>query len=76
MHKNAGIVRRAYNAFDTADMKTLTASFDENASWHTPGRSSAAGNRKGREAVFTQFGSMWRRNGGHIQGRIELRCGG
>ncbi|MGO9681201.1 MAG: nuclear transport factor 2 family protein, partial [Beijerinckiaceae bacterium] len=26
-----------------------------NASWHTPGRSSIAGDRKGRDAVFTQF---------------------
>jgi len=28
-----------YEAFDTADMKTLTEIFDESASWHTPGRS-------------------------------------
>ncbi len=67
MHKNAEIVRRAYNAFNTADKKTLTASFDENASWHTPGRSSAAGNRKGGEAVFTQFG----RYGGETAGRFK-----
>ena len=70
-HDNAEIVRRAYNAFNTADMKTLTESFDENASWHTPGRSSAAGNRKGRDAVFTQFG----RYGGETAGtfKAELR---
>jgi hypothetical protein len=54
--RNAETVRRGYAAFNAADMKTLTELFDENASWHTPGRSSIAGDRKGREAVFTQFG--------------------
>ena len=38
MHKNAEIVRRGYHVFNTADMKTLTELFDDNASWHTPGR--------------------------------------
>ena len=41
--KNAEIIRRGYHAFNTADMKTLTELFDENASWHTPGRSILAG---------------------------------
>ena len=43
MHKNAEIVRRGYHAFNTADMNTLTRLFDENVSWHTPGRGSIAG---------------------------------
>ncbi len=60
MHKNAEIVRRGYHAFNTADMETLTELFDENASWHTPGRS-IGGDRKGREAVFAQFGRYGRR---------------
>ena len=65
--KNAEIVRRGYAAFNSADMKTLTELFDENASWHTPGRSSIAGDRKGREAVFTQFG----RYGGETAGTFK-----
>jgi ketosteroid isomerase-like protein len=55
IHKNAEIVRRGYHAFNTADMKTLTELFDENASWHTPGRGSIAGDRVGRDNVFAQF---------------------
>jgi ketosteroid isomerase-like protein len=54
--KNAEIVRRGYAAFNTGDMKTLTELFHESASWHTPGRSSVAGDTKGREATFAQFG--------------------
>lgn len=54
--ENADIVRRAYAAFNSADMETLTETFDESASWHTPGQSPVAGDAKGREAVFAQFG--------------------
>ena len=46
--ENAAIVRRGYEAFNTADMETLTELFDESASWHTPGRSRIAGDHKGR----------------------------
>jgi uncharacterized protein len=66
MHKNAEIVRRGYQAFNAADVKTLTELFDENASWHTPGRGSLAGDRKGREAVFAQFGRYVQETGGTV----------
>jgi hypothetical protein len=54
--KNVETVRRGYAAFNSADMKTLTELFDENASWHTPGTGLLAGDHKGRQATFTQFG--------------------
>ena len=50
--KNAETVRRGYEAFNAADMKTLTELFDENAVWHSPGRGPLAGDHQGREAVF------------------------
>ncbi len=71
MHKNAEIVRRGYHAFNTADMKTLTELFDENASWHTPGQGSIAGERVGREAVFAQFARYGEETGGTF--KAELR---
>ena len=46
--ENAAIVRRDYEAFNAADMETLTELFDESASWHTPGRSPIAGDHAGR----------------------------
>ena len=64
---NAAIVRRGYEAFNTGDIATLTRLFDENATWHTPGCSSIAGDRRGREAVFTQFG----RYGGETDGTFR-----
>lgn len=70
--ENATIVRRGYAAFNSADMNTLTELFDEGASWHTPGRSSLAGDHQGRDAAFAQFG----RYGGETAGtfKAELKA--
>ena len=65
--QNADVVCRGYAAFNSGDMKTLTALFDENASWHTPGRGRLAGDHKGREAIFAQFG----RYGGETAGTFK-----
>ena len=54
--ENAEVVRRGYEAFSKADIATLTELMDDNASWHTPGRSPIAGDYQGRDAVFAQFG--------------------
>jgi len=56
---NADVVRRGYEAFNKADIATLNEIFHDNSSWHTPGKSSIGGNRKGKQAVFTQFGRLW-----------------
>ncbi len=71
MHENAAIVRRGYEAFNTADMQTLTEIFDENASWHTPGRSPIAGDHEGREAVFAQFGRYVGETGGTFKAALQ-----
>lgn len=71
MHKNAEIVRRGYEAFNTADIKTLSELFDPNASWHTPGKGSIGGDRKGLEAVFGQFGRYGQETAGTF--RAELK---
>jgi ketosteroid isomerase-like protein len=69
--ENAEVVRRAYEAFNTADMATLTELFDENASWHTPGRSSIAGDHRGRDAVFGQFGRFVEGTGGSFKAVLQ-----
>lgn len=69
--ENAEIIRRGYEAFNSADMETLTELFDENAAWHTPGRSSLAGDHEGRDAVFAQFGRFGGGTGGTF--KAELR---
>jgi ketosteroid isomerase-like protein len=51
-------------------METLTEIFDENASWHTPGRSPLAGDSKGREATFAQFGRYVGETGGTFKATL------
>ena len=68
--ENAALVRRGYEAFNTGDMATLTELFDESASWHTPGRSSIAGDHEGREATFAQFGRYGRETGGTFKATL------
>ncbi len=64
---HAEIVRRGYQAFNEADLETLTNIFAERATWTTPGRSSATGVARGRDAVFAQFG----RYGGETEGTFR-----
>lgn len=68
---NAAIVVRADEAFNTADMATLTEAFDEGASWHTPGRSPLAGDHEGRDATFAQFGRYGGETGGTFAATLE-----
>lgn len=68
--ENAAVVRRGYEAFNAADIDTLMKLFDESASWHTPGTSSIAGDRKGRKAVFAQFGRYGAETGGTFKANL------
>ena len=69
--KNVESVRRGYAAFNTGDMKPLTELFHESASWHTPGQSSIAGDRKGRDATFAQFGKYAAETGGTFRALLK-----
>lgn len=69
--ENAEVVRRAYEAFNTRDIETLTELFGEGACWHTPGRSSLAGDTEDRDATFARFGRYAQETEGTFQ--AELR---
>ncbi len=69
--QNADVVRRGYEAFNSADMETLTEVFDENVAWHTPGRGSLAGDARGREATFVQFGRYVGETGGTFKAVLQ-----
>ncbi len=55
--KTADIVRRAYHAFNTADLDLFTTLSSDELTWETPGTSPIAGLREGREAVYEQYGT-------------------
>jgi len=71
MHMNADLIQRGYQAFNSADLQTLTELFDESATWHTPGRGPLAGDQMGRDATFAQFGRYLEGTGGTF--KAELR---
>ena len=70
-HPNAALVRRGYDAFNTADMETLAELFDEDACWHTPGRGPLAGSYQGRDAVFGHFGQYGGLTAGTFRANLQ-----
>ena len=74
--KNIESVRRGYAAFNSGDMKTLAELFHEGASWHTPGQSPLAGDRKGRDATFAQFGRYGGETGGTFRAVLQSVAAG
>jgi ketosteroid isomerase-like protein len=71
IQENVAIVRRGYRALNSADPAPLAELFDDNASWHTPGRSPVAGDAFGRNAVFARFGQYARETGGTFRADLK-----
>ena len=69
--ENVAVMRRAYDAFNTGDIETLTELFDESAVWHLPGRSPYADDYQGRDATLAYFGQLAEQTGGTF--RAELK---
>jgi ketosteroid isomerase-like protein len=69
--ENVAIMQRAYDAFNTGDINTLTELFDESAVWHLPGRSSFAKDYKGREATLAYFGQLAQETGGTFRAELQ-----
>ena len=68
--ENVAIMRRAYEAFNTGDMNTLTELMDETV-WHLPGRSSMAGDYQGRGATLAYFGQLAQETGGTFRAELQ-----
>jgi ketosteroid isomerase-like protein len=69
--ENVAIMQRAYDAFNAADIDTLTELFDEGAVWHLPGRSSMAKDYQGRDATLAYFGQIGQETGGTFQAELQ-----
>ena len=70
-HDNVAIVRRGYRAVNDADLVALAGLFDQNASWHTPGRSPVAGDAVGRDAVVARFERYVGETGGTFRAHLK-----
>lgn len=69
--KNSAIVRRGYEAFSAADLETLAELLHERVNWHTPGRSSLAGDHTGREATFAYWDRLQGDTGGSFKAALQ-----
>ena len=72
--QNVAVMRRAYDAFNTGDVETLTELFDESAVWHLPGRSSFADDYQGRDATLAYFGELAQETGGTFRAELKDVC--
>jgi ketosteroid isomerase-like protein len=73
--ENVAIMQRAYDAFNSADLDTLTEIFDESIVWHLPGRSSFADDYQGRDATLAYFGQLGQETGGTFRAQLERLLG-
>ena len=69
--ENVAIMKRAYDAFNKADIDTLTELFDDNAVWHLPGRSSMAKDYEGRDATLAYFGQIGQETDGTFKAELQ-----
>src|ERR1051325_5935856 len=69
--ENVAVMQRAYDAFNAADIDTLTELFDENVVWHLPGDSSMAKDYEGRDATLDYFGQIGERTNGTFQAELQ-----
>jgi uncharacterized protein len=54
-HPNEDLARKGYAAFGSGDMDTLNEIFADDLVWHVGGKSSLAGDYRGKDAVFGFF---------------------
>ena len=69
--ENVAIMQRAYDAFNAADIDTLTELFDESVVWHLPGRSSMSKDYEGRDATLAYFGQIGQETDGTFKAELQ-----
>jgi ketosteroid isomerase-like protein len=68
--QNVATMRRAYEAFNTGDMGTLTELMNDTV-WHLPGRSDMAGDYKGQGSTLAYFGQLAEKTGGTFRAELQ-----
>ena len=63
-HPNEELMRKGYKAFSEGDLDTVSTLFADDIVWHVSGKSSIAGDYKGKEHVFEFFGKVTQDTGG------------
>jgi uncharacterized protein len=69
MNEQSNIARhkQGHEAFNRNDLNTLSELIAEDTLWHWYGRNQLAGDHRGRDALFEQFGKMAELTGGNLK---------
>ena len=67
---DADAIRQGYEAFGKGDIPAVAQLLADDVEWHIPGRSSLAGDYRGRDAVLGFFGEIGARSEGSF--RLEI----
>ncbi|MBW3589645.1 MAG: nuclear transport factor 2 family protein [Actinobacteria bacterium] len=70
-HPNEELLRKGYKAFSESDLETIGTLFADDVVWHNPGKSSIAGDYKGKEQVFELFGKVTQETGGTFKTEVH-----
>ena len=63
-HPNATLFRKGYEAFNNGDMDTIRSLFDQDITWHAPGRSRFSRDRRGIDDTLASFMEIISATGG------------
>jgi ketosteroid isomerase-like protein len=70
-HPNAQLIARAYRAFQAGDIPAVVRAFDEDITWHVPGRSPLSGDYRGHAGVLDFFTRCQRRSNGTLRVAVD-----
>jgi ketosteroid isomerase-like protein len=70
-HANVQQAKRAYEAFGTGDMATVSELMTDDIVWHVGGNNPLSGEYKGKDAVFGFFGQLMQLTGGSFKLEIH-----
>ena len=65
--ENAKLIRDGYVAFGQGDIPAVLGLFDEDITWHVPGRSPLSGDYRGRDGVLGFFTKAVELSGGTLK---------
>jgi ketosteroid isomerase-like protein len=75
--ENVELMRRGFEAFNSADVATLSELIAADAVQHMPGSNKFAGDHVGRDAILGMYGEMGQDTGGTFRAALQdLRADG
>jgi uncharacterized protein len=65
------LVKRGYEAFNNADIDTLSGMYADDAVHHVPGSHPLSGDKKGRDAILGYYGQLGEQTGGTFKADLQ-----